>query len=354
MSTKLTHSDEIFIRRCLQLAANAAGLTFPNPVVGCVIVYNDKIIGEGWHKKAGEAHAEVAAIQNVVDKSLLKKATVYVSLEPCSHFGKTPPCVDLLIQHQIKKVVVGTLDPNPLVAGKGIAKLKAAGIDVIVGCLELSCQISNKRFFTFHKKKRPYIVLKWAESADGFMAPLPEIRTKNTVFWLSDSFSQQIVHQLRSHEHGILIGAKTLIDDNPKLNVRHWFGTDPMPFVLATPESIPKRHFLSINKRINYLYNKDKKKLTTGDIITSLHKKNIQSVLIEGGLNVLQQFIEANLWDEIYNFRTPRSLKAGIEAPSISQQPDQKIKLMKDTLFYFKNKAAELDTNHQDNASAYL
>jgi diaminohydroxyphosphoribosylaminopyrimidine deaminase/5-amino-6-(5-phosphoribosylamino)uracil reductase len=223
-----THKD--YIKRCLELAKNGLGTTYPNPMVGSVIVYNNKIIGEGWHKKAGEAHAEVNAINSVKDKSLLSKSTIYVSLEPCSHFGKTPPCCDLIIQNNIPNVVVGTIDSFAKVSGNGIKKLSEAGKNVTVGILEEECKALNKRFFTYHEKKRPYIILKWAETQDGFIAPLS--KEKKEPVWITNEFSRQLVHKWRSEEQAILVGTKTVLDDNPKLDVRDWTGTNPTRIIL--------------------------------------------------------------------------------------------------------------------------
>ena len=213
-------------------------------MVGSVIVYNDKIIGEGWHKKAGEPHAEVNAVRSVKDKSLLKKATIYVSLEPCSHFGKTPPCCDLIIENKIPNVVVGTVDPNEKVAGNGIRKLLEAGANVTVGVLEDECNELNKRFFTFHQKKRPYIILKWAESLDGYLAPEKEINQERKPVWITNIYSRQLVHKWRSEEQAILVGTQTVIDDNPKLNVRDWSGNNPVRVILDQNNRISKDSFI--------------------------------------------------------------------------------------------------------------
>src|SRR5690606_4794541 len=215
--TAKLNSHEVYIKRCLQLAQNGLGTTYPNPLVGSVIVCDGKIIGEGWHKKAGEAHAEVNAIASVKDVDLLKKSTLYVNLEPCSHFGKTPPCADLIIKMQIPKVVIGTMDPFAKVCGNGIAKLKEAEIEVEVGFLEKECNELNKRFFTDRKSTRPYIILKWAQTQDVFIAPLH--KDENRPVWISNPLSRQLVHLWRTEEQAILVGTNTVLDDNPKLNV---------------------------------------------------------------------------------------------------------------------------------------
>ncbi len=223
-------NHEIYMQRCLELAQNGLGSTYPNPMVGSVIVYRGTIIGEGWHRKAGEPHAEVNAINSVKNKVLLAKSTIYVSLEPCSHFGKTPPCSDLIILHKIPSVIIGTVDPNEKVAGKGIEKLQKAGIKVKVGILEKQCKELNKRFFTFHTKERPYIVLKWAESSDGFISPSNKKEQKP--IWITTVYSRQIVHKWRTEEQAILVGTKTVLDDNPQLNARDWFGKNPIRIIL--------------------------------------------------------------------------------------------------------------------------
>ncbi|MGK0422355.1 MAG: diaminohydroxyphosphoribosylaminopyrimidine deaminase, partial [Polaribacter sp.] len=228
---------KIYIKRCLQIAKNGFGTTRPNPSVGAVIVHQNKIIGEGFTSPFGSNHAEVNAIKAVKNKKLLKEATIYVTLEPCSHFGKTPPCADLIVKHQLKQVVIGCLDTNSLVAGKGVERLKNANIEVIVGVLEDECRIHHKRFFTVQEKKRPYIILKWAETKDGFVAPFS--KNENKPVFISNTYSQQLVHKLRSKEHAILVGTNTVLADNPKLNVRSWFGKSPVRIVLDRTLRIP-------------------------------------------------------------------------------------------------------------------
>ena len=221
---------EIHIKRCLKIAKNGLGSTRPNPMVGAIIVCDDKVIGEGFTSPYGQSHAEVNAINAVKNKALLKKSTLYVTLEPCSHHGKTPPCSDLIISHNIPKVVIGCIDDNPQVVGKGIAKLKASGCEVIVGVLENECKIHHKRFFTFHNKKRPYIILKWAETKDGFIAP--KTKDKQKPIWITNRYSRQLVHKWRSEEQVILVGTNTVIEDNPSLTVRDWTGDNPTRIVI--------------------------------------------------------------------------------------------------------------------------
>ncbi|WP_348798825.1 bifunctional diaminohydroxyphosphoribosylaminopyrimidine deaminase/5-amino-6-(5-phosphoribosylamino)uracil reductase RibD [Flavobacterium adhaerens] len=341
---------EKYINRCIVLAKNGLGTTYPNPLVGSVIVYKGKIIGEGWHQKAGEAHAEVNAINSVKDKSLLKNATIYVSLEPCSHFGKTPPCSDLIIKHKIPRVVIGTIDPFAKVSGNGIKKLIEAGIHVTVGILENECNELNKRFFTFHQKKRPYIILKWAQSQDGFIAPLTKNEKKPV--WISNSYSRQLTHKWRTQEQAILVGTQTVIDDNPKLNTRDWFGKNPIRIILDAKNRIPKESAVFDNATHTIVFtNSEKlalkenivfekinfKENISEQILTSLYKHNIQSVIIEGGLQTLQTFIDANLWDEARIFTGKATLSEGIKAPTLPRINPEKHFIQNDELIIHRN-----------------
>jgi diaminohydroxyphosphoribosylaminopyrimidine deaminase/5-amino-6-(5-phosphoribosylamino)uracil reductase len=343
------NTHEIYIKRCIELAKNGLGTTYPNPLVGSVIVYNGKIIGEGWHKKSGEPHAEVNAINSVKDKSLLSKSTIYVSLEPCSHFGKTPPCCDLIIKHKIPNVVIGTVDPNEKVAGNGIKRLLENGANVTVGILENECNELNKRFFTFHNKKRPYIILKWAESADGFIAPLH--REKKEPVWLTNQYSRQLVHKWRSEEQAILVGTKTVLEDNPKLDVRDWKGNNPVRIAID-----------KIGKINDFFYIKDKKIKTiiitkqenirsvenciyentifesrlSEKICEVLVKHNIQSVIIEGGTTTLETFINDGLWDEARVFKSKIQLNEGVKAPNLKGNSEV-LKIQNDELIIFNH-----------------
>ena len=329
---------EKYIKRCIQLAKNGLGTTFPNPLVGSVIVYENRIIGEGWHRKAGEAHAEVNAVNSVKDKSLLKKATIYVSLEPCSHFGKTPPCCDLIITHNIPNIVIGTIDPFAKVAGNGIKKLVEAGRNVTVGILEKECNELNKRFFTFHQKKRPYIILKWAESKDGFIAP--KEKTEQKPIWITNEFSRQLVHKWRSEEQSILIGTQTAIDDNPTLNIRDWTGNNPTRIVIDRSNRIPKE---------NHIFDNQAKTIVISDgiigfneniaiqIADLLYEQELQSVIIEGGTKALQTFIDANIWDETRVFKGNIFLQEGTAAPILKNIPYQSQHLINDQLLIYRN-----------------
>ena len=331
------------IKRCIELAKNGLGTTYPNPLVGSVIVYNNEIIGEGWHQKAGEPHAEVNAIHSVKDKSLLSKATIYVSLEPCSHFGKTPPCCDLIIANKIPNVVIGTIDPFAKVAGNGIKKLLEAGKNVTIGILEDECNELNKRFFTFHTKKRPYIILKWAESPDGFIAPIT--KEKKEPVWITNEFSRQLVHKWRSEEQAILVGTNTVLEDNPSLTVRNWTGNNPIRIVLDQNNRIPKESPIFDNQAKTLSILKDTINFNTtiaAEIADFLFKNEIQSVIIEGGRQTLQTFIDANIWDEARVFKGVVSLKNGIKAPIISSVTAKKKQLLEDQLLTFLN----YDYNH--------
>ena len=346
------NKHEKYIRRCIELAQNGFGTTYPNPMVGSVIVYEDTIIGEGWHKKAGEPHAEVNAVRSVKDKSLLKKATIYVSLEPCSHFGKTPPCCDLIIANEIPNVVVGTVDPNEKVAGNGIKKLIAAGVNVTVGVLENECNELNKRFFTFHNKMRPYIILKWAESLDGFLAPEKNINQDRKPVWITNKYSRQLVHKWRSEEQAILVGTQTVIDDNPKLNTRDWAGNNPVRVVLDQNNRISKDSFVFDDSVRTIVITKSEIDASAENtiflvidftqniipqIIEVLHQNQIQSIIIEGGLQTLQSFIDQNIWDEARIFIGQNTFGSGTKAPMLQKKNATKIFIQNDELINVRN-----------------
>ena len=343
-------THEKYINRCIELAENGLGTTYSNPLVGSVIVYDGKIIGEGWHKKAGEPHAEVNAINSVKDKSLLNKSTIYVSLEPCSHFGKTPPCCDLIIKNGIPNVVIGTVDPNEKVAGNGIKKLIEAGINVTVGILETQCNERNKRFFTFHDKKRPYIILKWAESKDGFIAPLQKLEKKPV--WITNQYSRQLVHKWRSEEQAILVGTQTVIDDNPKLDVRDWTGNNPIRVVLDQNNRISNEYHLFDSNVKTIVLSKlkpavekeniifeviDFKQNIAKQIAETLYKHQIQSVIIEGGRQTIQTFIDSNLWDEARIFIGNTLIREGIKAPILIRKSFEKLSIGDDELILSRN-----------------
>ncbi|MDG2431777.1 bifunctional diaminohydroxyphosphoribosylaminopyrimidine deaminase/5-amino-6-(5-phosphoribosylamino)uracil reductase RibD [Flavobacterium sp.] len=341
---------EKYISRCVQLAKNGLGTTYPNPMVGSVIVCDGKIIGEGWHRKAGEPHAEVNAVNSVKDKSLLKRATIYVSLEPCSHFGKTPPCSDLIIQSGIPNVVIGTVDPNIQVAGKGIKKLIAAGIHITVGVLEQECYQLNKRFFTFHNKKRPFVILKWAQSLDGFIAPAAKAEKKPV--WITNPYSRQLVHKWRSEEQAILVGTQTAVDDNPRLDVRDWTGSNPIRIVIDANNRIPRESHLFDNLVKTIVIGENFDAISTENciferidfegniaeqILEIIYNHQIQSVIIEGGLRTLQTFIESGLWDEARIFKSNTLLHNGVVAPKLLLQESTKQFIDNDELIISRN-----------------
>jgi diaminohydroxyphosphoribosylaminopyrimidine deaminase / 5-amino-6-(5-phosphoribosylamino)uracil reductase len=329
--------SEMYMKRCLELAQMGEGKVAPNPLVGCVVVHNNRIIGEGWHQLYGGAHAEVNAIAQVVDQSLLAESTVYVNLEPCSHFGKTPPCADLLIQHKVKKVVVGMVDPFPEVAGTGITKLKAASIDVEVGVLESQCKDLNKRFITFVEQKRPYIILKWAQTSDGFLGPdaqtvSPEIYANQR--HITGKTVQVLVHKWRGAEASIMVGTSTALLDNPRLDTRAFPGSNPIRVVVDKEASLPhtlhlfdgsqptlvftaQDKFFSPNAQTEYI-TLDFTQAVWPQIVAALYARKIQSIIVEGGLVTLNFILQSGLWDEAQVFTTPKILGKGVKAPEVS------------------------------------
>ena len=322
--------DEKYISRCIQLAKNGLRNAAPNPMVGAVIVHNDTIIGEGYHIRCGEAHAEVNAIRSVKDESLLKESTIYVSLEPCSHYGKTPPCADLIINKGIRKAVVGCMDPFSLVAGRGIRKMLDAGIEVKVGVLEEECRQLIRRFVTFNTEKRPFITLKWAESADGF---IDLKRTGGHPFIFSSPLSSMIVHKRRAEHTGILVGRRTALLDNPSLTTRSWYGTNPIRMVIDKNLSLPS-HLALFDGSVHTLVFTQRNEASTlpnteyvpldfdrdilPQIMEVLYEKRIQSLMVEGGSLLLQSLIDAGLWDEAYIECSSVLLHEGVTAPSLS------------------------------------
>ena len=326
MDFPITHSHELYMKRALELAMNGWGNVSPNPLVGCVIVHDGRIIGEGWHKKFGEAHAEVNAIDSVANKTILKESTLYVTLEPCSHTGKTPPCADLIVNHEVQKVVVANEDSNPLVAGRGIKRLRDAGVTVITGTLAEEAKQVNSRFFTFMEMKRPRIILKWAETADGFIA-----RTNNDSKWIGDVYSRQLVHKWRSQEDAVLIGSGTAWYDNPRLNVRDWSGRNPLRVVIDRYLKLGPNQNLFDRTQETICYNLVKQESYENlqyvqlnqneflpSLIRDLYRRNIQSVIVEGGAQIINSFVKLNLWDEARIFISPQKFGAGIPAPRVT------------------------------------
>lgn len=337
--------DELFMQRAIELAQLSRGSVSPNPLVGCVIVHNNLIIGEGRHEKFGEAHAEVNAINAVKNQSLLKDSTVYVNLEPCSHFGKTPPCADMLVQHRVKRVVIANIDPNPLVQGKGIQKLKDAGIEVVTHVLEAKGSELNKRFFTFLSKKRPYIMLKWAETADGFIA-----RENFDSKWISNEHSRQLVHQWRSEEDAVLVGTTTALHDNPALTVRDWPGRNPTRIIIDRYGRLPQTLTLFDGQQQTICYTTVKNEIQKNpefvklnessfqkELLNDLFKRNIQSVIIEGGSTTLQQFINSGMWDEARVFTSDKLFGSGIPAPQFNGNLIAEESVLNDTLTFYSS-----------------
>ena len=324
--------DEKYIARCIQLAKNGLCNAAPNPMVGAVIVHNDTIIGEGYHIRCGEAHAEVNAVRSVKDESLLKESTIYVSLEPCSHHGKTPPCADLIINKGIPRVVVGCQDPFSLVAGRGIAKLREAGIEVKVGVLEEECRQLIRRFVTFNTLRRPFITLKWAESADGF---IDLHRTEGHPYIFSSPLSSMLVHKRRAEHSAILVGRRTALLDNPSLTTRNWYGKNPVRMVIDKDLTLPK-HLVLFDGRVRTLVFTQREDTSNRpnvehirldfkiDILPQitevLYKEKLQSLMVEGGSILLQSFIDAGCWDEAYIEQSDAHLKDGVKAPSFSPE----------------------------------
>ena len=333
------NSHEDYIRRCIQIGSNGLGTAQPNPMVGAVIVYKNRIIGEGYTSPYGGSHAEVNAINSVHDISLLSESTLYVTLEPCSHFGKTPPCSDLIIKHQIPRVVIGCIDDNPEVAGRGVKKLRDSGCEVILGILEEDCKNHHKRFFTFHNKKRPYIILKWAESGDGYIAP--KTKKEKQPVWITNAYSRQLVHRWRSEEHAILVGTTTVMEDNPSLTVRDWKGPNPIRVVLDRSKKLDVEYavFNTKAKTIRLLEDHINYDLPIAAQISKyLFKQNISSVIIEGGSKTIQSFIDEELWDEAFVFYGSVLFKNGTKAPKFNGCLKSETRILKDTLkVYVKN-----------------
>lgn len=305
--------DEKYMRRCLQLAANGIQGARPNPMVGAVLVANDRIIGEGYHVRCGEGHAEVNAFASVKpeDESLLKDATIYVSLEPCAHYGKTPPCAELIIRKGVKRVVVGCIDPFAKVQGRGVQMIREAGIDVTVGVLEQECQWLNRRFFTYHSKHRPYIILKWAQTANGY------IDDHGKPLQISNEQTQMLSHQLRAEEDAILVGHTTDVREHPQLTVRHWYGPNPKRVVLTHHRPLPQ-------------------------LIDDFYQHGIQSLIVEGGCQTHESFIKAGLWDEIRVETAPITVNGGTCAPQFPSNAliYNQVECMGNTIISYRNQQA--------------
>lgn len=343
--------DEIYMARCIELALKGLGNTYTNPMVGSVIVHNNKIIGEAYHQICGQAHAEVNAVNSVKNKSLLKESTIYVSLEPCSHVGKTPACSTMIIDNKIPNVVIGTIDSFAKVSGNGIKMLENAGINVKVGVLEKECRELNKRFFTYHEKKRPYIILKWAQTKDGFIDINRNSNTRNAE-WITNDLSRSVVHKWRTEEQSIMVGTATAIKDNPSLNVRNWTGKNPirisidkdlkfvdnMNIIDGSVRTIIFTEKVVANKpNIEYIILNFSENILA-QIMDNLHKLEIQSVIIEGGEILLNSFIDEGLWDEARVFIGNRVFGDGVKAPIFNLSGAEKQYIEDTELYIIKNK----------------
>jgi diaminohydroxyphosphoribosylaminopyrimidine deaminase / 5-amino-6-(5-phosphoribosylamino)uracil reductase len=323
--------DEQYMLRCLELASNGICSVAPNPMVGAVIVKDDQIIGEGYHQRFGEAHAEVNAINSVTNKQSLRNSTMYINLEPCIHFGKTPPCAELIKEVGIPRVIVATSDPNPMVNGKGINFLRQSGCQVLTGVLEKEANELNHRFFHFHRKGRPYFILKWAETEDGFIDKIRNTADPLQPNWITDDICRMLVHRWRTEEQAVMIGTNTALLDNPQLNSRYWPGNQPIKLILDRDLKIPLNFELFTHSAPLYIFNsranKDEgfshyQKIDFGrlldELIIFLSNKGIQSVMIEGGSKLIQSFIDKGIWDEARIFTGPILFGKGVKAPAIS------------------------------------
>lgn len=345
-----------YMQRCLELAGKGLRDAMPNPSVGAVLVHEGRIIGEGYTSPYGGPHGEVNCLNSVAqaDRHLIPQSTLYVSLEPCSHYGKTPPCCDLIIRNVIPKIVIGTADPNEKVAGNGIRKLREAGKEVVIGVLETECREFNRRFFTFHEKQRPYVILKWARSADGFIGPLrnPGQPGEKKPVWITNKYSRQLVHKWRSEEMAILVGSQTVLDDNPQLDVRDWTGPNPVRIVIDRTGKIDDSYFVK-NLKIRSIVLTERTDLPNLEnllhetvafdgqlpktVLEVLYKHNLQSVIIEGGRHTLQQFIDAGLWDEARVFYGQAAFGKGTAAPQLDAEPRERQTIQNDELILYRN-----------------
>ena len=349
--------DELYMARCIELARKGVGATAPNPMVGCVIVHEDKIIGEGYHREFGQAHAEVNAIASVKDPKLLEDSTLYVNLEPCSHFGKTPPCSWLIIEKNIRDVVIGCMDPNPIIAGNGLRQLEEFGCKVQTGILEKECLDLNKRFFTYHTKKRPWILLKWAQTKDGFIDRERTGNVERGVNWITGKHARQLVHKWRSEVQTILVGTRTALLDDPELTVRDWTGKNPLRLVIDRKGVLPEPLkvfngatdtlvFTSSDaytsagvknrKNLEYVLLPDEKDYIPA-ILRHLYELEIQSIMVEGGFSLLTSFIESGLWDEARVFTGDVSFGSGVPCPEIPGEPAEILSEGPDRLEIFRN-----------------
>ncbi len=343
-------TNEIYMQRCLQLAVIGGGNTAPNPMVGAVLVVDNKIIGEGYHKKYGQPHAEPNAINAVQDKALLKSATLYVNLEPCSHYGKTPPCAHLIVKCGIPRVVIGTLDPNPKVSGRGVKILQDAGIEVTVGILEEACNELNKRFFIFQREKRPYVLLKWAQTKDGFIDTI-RLSKEEKPLQISNEITRQLTHKMRAENQAILVSTNTVILDNPSLTVRFWSGKNPIRIALDRQGRIPEDYQLMDGQHPTMIFTENSKpnkenlryinikfdEKFLDSLLKALFDNLIHSVLVEGGSKLLNSFIEKGYWDEAHIEVSEQIIEEGVAAPVMQQIPDSTLQIYEHNILKYTN-----------------
>ena len=316
-------SDESYMQRCLRLAALGLGKTSPNPMVGAVIVHNGKIIGEGYHHQCGQAHAEINAINSVKNTELLKESTLYVNLEPCSHFGKTPPCADAIIRYGIPKVIIGSIDYHDKVNGNGVRKLREAGVEVVENVCEADCEELNKRFFTFHRLHRPYIILKWAQTRDGYM-DIDRSNSPASTYWITNPTLKVLAHKWRSEEDAILVGYNTMRNDRPQLTTREYPGKDPQRFVMQRgTDVISELPYTPLPEKAE-------------EAIQQLYNLKIQSVIIEGGKKTLEKFLEIGLWDEARILVGNQTWGKGLKAPKIPEIPEKTVTIDDNLLIYVR------------------
>lgn len=351
MERILADRDQLYMRRCFELARKGLGFTRTNPLVGCVIVHRDRIIGEGYHHEFGGPHAEVVALRSVKDASVLPESTLYCNLEPCAHQGKTPPCSLLITQKGIGRLVIANLDPFPSVNGQGIKQLEDAGVQVVSGCLEEEGAFLNRRFLIYHTKRRPYIVLKWAQSLDGFLDLERGPGDQEGPRWITGEACRSMVHKWRSEEAGIMIGTHTAVIDNPQLNIRRWTGENPVRITIDRKGRIPKGANILDGNQDTIVFSGVPVKYPgrtrsilvdpsyeLGDLLEELYDQQIISVLVEGGALLLDSFLKTGLWDEARVFTGRMSFSQGVKAPELDEKPDEMIQLSDTKLEFFINR----------------
>ena len=347
----MIEKDKIYMRRCFELARKGLGLTRTNPLVGCVIVHNDRIIGEGYHHEFGGPHAEVNAIRSVKDSSIFPEATLYCNLEPCAHHGKTPPCSNLITQKRIRRVVISNMDPFPSVNGQGISQMEKGGIQVETGFLAGEGFHLNRRFFLFLNKKRPYIILKWAQTADGFIDFVRELDDPVGTNWIAGEECRTLVHKWRSEEAAVMVGTNTVINDNPRLNVRRWTGNNPVRITIdkngrlpGSPNILDGKQDTIVFSGVHGKYSGKTRSIQIdpsyelGDLLEELYDQKIISVFVEGGTKLLESFLQSGLWDEARVFTGKMSFSQGVKAPEFIETPDESLLLGDTKLELFRNR----------------